>query len=330
MTPPESPKTLLIDWHLPPESGHLTVHLSRPVSWILAALVGLLLVGGLGLARQNRRLKTDVSRMQEDLDAVQSRERELEEAVVDQHHRLQDSAQDIEVLHSVDQQLAQMEIQLDGIDYLAGRLREGMGLPPGSGTWDQAAIATPQGGGPDGAVGVEGARLSLLQRRVVTGMTELLRLQAVLEQRGKARPEAINPLAGLDPRTYTVPANWPARGPVTSPYGWRKFRGLNNFHTGTDISMPLGSGVQATGGGMVLGSGWQPSYGNCVLIQHAQGYSTLYAHLQQTLVQKGQVVKQGDWIGLSGSSGNSTGPHLHYELWKNGMVVDPQPSMDGG
>ena len=136
--------------------------------------------------------------------------------------------------------------------------------------------------------------------------------------------------ANLDPRVYGLPSNWPARGPVTSGYGWRSFRGRANFHSGIDIGLALGTLVQATGAGVVVGSGWQPSYGWCVLIQHAEGYNTLYAHLQSTLAQNGQTVRQGDAIGYSGSSGNSTGPHLHYELWKDGGTVDPRPSMDGG
>lgn len=318
----------MIDWQHHRGERRLSLHLSPGMAWIAGAVLALWLIGGLALLWQNHRLKTELAGVSDDLSEVQSRERDLEDAVVSQHHRLQTDAQDIDELQSVGQQLAQIEIQLDGIDFLANRLREGMGLPPGAGTWDPAAVATPQGG-PDGGANVELARLAMIQRRILAGTTELLKLQAAMERRGEGLAGRRAAAANLDPRVYGLPGNWPARGPVTSAYGWRSFRGRANFHSGIDIGLPLGTGVQATGAGVVLGSGWQPSYGWCVLIQHAEGYSTLYAHLQQTLAQKGQVVKQGDWVGLSGSSGNSTGPHLHYELWKDGGTADPRPSMDG-
>ncbi len=318
----------MIDWQHHPVDRRMSLHLSRGAAWLLGALLALWLVGGLGLLRQNQRLKSELYTAREDLSEVQSRERDLEDAVVNQHHRLQTDAQDIEELQTVELQLAQIEIQLDGIDFLANRLRESLGLPPGSGTWDPAAVATPQGG-PEGGENAESARLSLIRRRILAGTTELLKLQSAMERRGQSLAERRAAADNLDPRVYGLPGNWPARGAVTSGYGWRSFRGRPNFHSGVDVALPLGTGVQATGAGVVLGSGWQPSYGWCVLIQHAEGYSTLYAHLQQTLAQKGQVVKQGDWIGLSGSSGNSTGPHLHYELWKDGATVDPRPGMDG-
>ena len=318
----------MIDWQHHQAERRLSLHLSSGAAWLLGGLLVLWLLGGLGLLRQNQRLKTEISAVQEDLSEVQSREQDLEDAVVSQHHRLQTDAQDIDELQNVGGQLAQIEIQLDGIDFLANRLRESLGLPPGSGTWDPAAVATPQGGR-DGGANAEASRLALVQRRILAGTAELLKLQAAMERRGQRVAARRAAAANLDPRIYGLPGNWPARGSVTSGYGWRSFRGRPNFHSGVDVALPLGTGVQATGAGLVLGSGWQPSYGWCVLIQHADGYSTLYAHLQQTLAQNGQIVKQGDWVGLSGSSGNSTGPHLHYELWKDGATIDPRPSMDG-
>ncbi len=104
---------------------------------------------------------------------------------------------------------------------------------------------------------------------------------------------------------------------------------MPSFHTGIDIAVAYGTPVQATADGIVLGSGWQPGYGWCVLLQHENGYNTLYAHLSALEVARGQVVRQGDVVGMSGSSGTSTGPHLHYEVWHDGQLLDPRPSMDG-
>jgi len=319
----------MINWQHHPSDGSVQLHLSKGLAGLLALLLVAWLVAGGALLLQNGRLKQQVADQEETLAEVRAREKDLEDAVVDQHHRIQTEAQDIEELQSVAQQLAQIELQLDGIDFLANRLREGLGLPPGTGTWDPASVGTPQGG-PDGGANVELQRLALVQRRLLTGTQELLKLQAALSQRHQSLNSRRAAAANLDPRVYGLPSNWPARGTVTSGYGWRSFRGRANFHSGIDIGLPLGTLVQATGAGVVVGSGWQPSYGWCVLIQHAEGYNTLYAHLQSTLAQNGQTVRQGDAIGYSGSSGNSTGPHLHYELWKDGATVDPRPSMDGG
>jgi murein DD-endopeptidase MepM/ murein hydrolase activator NlpD len=87
--------------------------------------------------------------------------------------------------------------------------------------------------------------------------------------------------------------------------------------------------IQSTAPGTVVGSGWQPGFGWCVLIHHPGGYSTLYAHLSALLVEVGDQVALGAPLAYSGSSGNSTGPHLHYEIWKDGRPVDPRPFMDG-
>lgn len=319
----------MFDWQRHPQDGRFHLQFSGTLAGLLAALLGAWLLAGVALLVQNHRLKDALAEQEESLAQAQARERDLEDAVVDQHHRIQTETQDIEELQSVAQQLAQIELQLDGIDFLANRLRDGLGLPPGTGTWDPAAIGTPQGG-PDGGANIELQRLALVQRRLLTGTQELLKLQAAMDRRHQDQSLRRAAAAQLDPLVYGLPANWPARGPVTSGYGWRSFRGRSNFHSGIDIGLPLGTLVLATGAGVVVGSGWQPSYGWCVLIQHAEGYSTLYAHLQNTIAVNGQTVRQGDAIGYSGSSGNSTGPHLHYELWKDGATVDPRSSMDGG
>ena len=166
----------MIDWEHDRAERRMSLHLSSAAAWLLGGILALWLAGGVGLLRQNQKLKAELSGVRDDLSEIQSRESDLEDAVVSQHHRLQTDAQDIEGLQNVEMQLAQIEIQLDGIDFLANRLRESLGLPPGSGTWDPAALATPQGG-PDGGAGAEQARLALIQRRILTGTTELLKLQ---------------------------------------------------------------------------------------------------------------------------------------------------------
>lgn len=120
------------------------------------------------------------------------------------------------------------------------------------------------------------------------------------------------------------PSGRPAWGPITSYFGFRSgFFGMLANHTGVDISLPMGTPVAVTAGGTAVFSGVQSGYGTTVEIRHADGYLTLYGHLLRPLVIPGQSVTRGQIIALSGNSGNSTGPHLHYEIRINGTSVDP-------
>ena len=122
-----------------------------------------------------------------------------------------------------------------------------------------------------------------------------------------------------------TPAGWPVSGSLSSPYGNRSHpvHGGIRFHTGVDISVPPGSKVSATANGIVSFAGWAESSGIVVVVEHGSGFSTAYAHNQKALVTVGQRVVRGDPVALSGSTGVSTGPHVHYEIWKNGRHTDP-------
>ena len=117
----------------------------------------------------------------------------------------------------------------------------------------------------------------------------------------------------------------PAEGPITSPYGYRihPIYGTMRFHSGIDIGAYYGSSILAADSGVVIEAGWIGGYGNTVIIDHGGGYSTLYGHASQLYVHPGQLVQQGEPIAAVGSTGNSTGPHLHFEVRINGDPVDP-------
>ena len=101
-------------------------------------------------------------------------------------------------------------------------------------------------------------------------------------------------------------------------------QGFYTYHTAIDIGVPLGTAVHAADSGYVVVAGWSTvGYGNYIIIDHRNGYRTLYAHLSKFNVQPGQAVNQGDIIGYSGSTGNSTGPHLHLEIELNGVKQNP-------
>lgn len=114
--------------------------------------------------------------------------------------------------------------------------------------------------------------------------------------------------------------SWPARGSITSRYGRR----WGELHTGLDIAVPRGTAVKAADSGVVSFSGWNGGYGYCVIINHKNGYQTLYGHNSKLSVKVGQQVSKGQKIASSGSTGRSTGPHVHFEVRKNGVPQNPQ------
>ena len=118
---------------------------------------------------------------------------------------------------------------------------------------------------------------------------------------------------------------WPAEGEITSPFGWRvhPIFGTQRLHTGIDIGADYGDAIRAADGGVVIHADWMGGYGNAVIIDHGNGISTLYAHNSQLLVDEGQTVAKGQTVARCGSTGYSTGPHLHFEVRQNGSPVNP-------
>jgi murein DD-endopeptidase MepM/ murein hydrolase activator NlpD len=129
-----------------------------------------------------------------------------------------------------------------------------------------------------------------------------------------------------------TPKGWPLIGDVTSFYGKRKHpkTGEEDFHNGIDISASPGNPVTVTADGIVSFSGWNGGSGNLVVVEHGFEYSTFYAHNKINAVKVSQRVRKGDIVAYVGSTGNTTGPHLHYEVWKNDSPVNPKPFIEGG
>jgi murein DD-endopeptidase MepM/ murein hydrolase activator NlpD len=118
----------------------------------------------------------------------------------------------------------------------------------------------------------------------------------------------------------------PAAGVITSTFGWRSdpFLGTSKFHTGLDIAAPTGTPVHSADSGVVVYSQLYAGYGNVVVVKHANGLFTLYAHNDRLLVKKGDYVATGQPLSLIGSTGRATGPHLHFEVHYNSHYVDPK------
>lgn len=125
-----------------------------------------------------------------------------------------------------------------------------------------------------------------------------------------------------------MPSIWPVAGAIRTGFGMRRNPfGLNSteFHKGQDISAPYGAPVFATADGVVATACWHKGYGNAVYVDHGNGISTRYGHLSRIDVAEGQTIKRGDQLGLVGSTGRSTGPHLHYEVRLDGQATNPIP-----
>lgn len=118
---------------------------------------------------------------------------------------------------------------------------------------------------------------------------------------------------------------------LTSRFGMRvhPITGVTKSHTGIDIGAESGATIVAADGGTVVLAGVNSGYGNCVMIDHGNGYKTLYAHMSSIAVTNGQAVTKGDTVGYVGSTGLSTGPHCHYEVWKDGSRIDPEQFYSG-
>ena len=159
--------------------------------------------------------------------------------------------------------------------------------------------------------------------------------EAAAERRRLAAQAALNnnPANVASGRAVVQPSggamNWPLPGrfTVSSGYGNRRhpISGRGEFHTGIDLPAPSGTTIVAADSGMVVVSGRMGGYGNTVVIDHGNGLSTLYAHNSRNLVSEGQWVNRGDPVALVGSTGVSTGPHLHFEVRRNGGHINPGP-----
>ena len=205
---------------------------------------------------------------------------------------------------------AEMEVQRQVLNQLNHRVQvvenTSRQLAEKSGVVNNEGQAHGSAGGP--AVPLDEAGLSALENKMKHLEQDLQVYEAVLRERG------------------FTPSIWPVNGKLESGFGVRRnpFGGSSSeFHTGQDIEVPLGTSVVAGAKGTVTFAGWQHGYGQIVVIDHGGGLTTRYGHLSELGVELGQEVSRGEFIGRAGSTGRSTGPHLHYEVRINDEPVDP-------
>lgn len=184
-----------------------------------------------------------------------------------------------------------------------------------------------------------------LQARLVEIEDKLLDMQDLLDKKGINKDLAIGGEYIPDDRwslsymdfmekdindlfqiMQSTPFGKPIKASINSGYGYRKdpFAKKYAFHSGIDFDASLNQPIVATADGVVKHAGWYQSYGKTIIVKHKNGYETLYGHLNSLKVKKGEKVTTGQLIGNAGSTGRSTGPHLHYEIIKNGKKVNPR------
>ena len=230
-----------------------------------------------------------------------------------------------------------LQDQTDQLAQMENELRRLSGLAPAEDAAADGEAAAPEGGGesesahtgqggpyiqPD--VRNVGLALNNVEKELGKRKASLEHLREQLkEQQAQMGPLGLGMAGIVIPGvSSTTPSIWPTDGVVSSPYGLR-WNG-SDFHPGMDIANDMGTPIVATADGIVSVAGWNSGgYGNMVDIDHGNGITTRYAHASQVVVSAGQHVRRGQLIAYMGSTGFSTGPHVHYEVRINGQAVNP-------
>jgi len=213
-------------------------------------------------------------------------------------------------------------LELETLDSEVEDLRERAGLPDNRSSARPASGDRPQGGVAQAADAKD--LFDLAQSRMPQIDTKL---------EAQVRPALESTLAEEAAQAAALPNAKPLKGDmeVTSEFGLRRnpFGGFSyEMHSGIDFRGPVGTPIYATADGVVVKAEYSGGYGQHVVIDHGYSYETLYAHMSDMAVQAGDRVQRGDLIGELGSSGRSSGPHLHYEVHRNGQPVNPRYYLD--
>ena len=223
-----------------------------------------------------------------------------------------------EQILQVSKKAAALQQDLDRLHRSEDGLRALVGAPPAAEdeTLQEGTSAPTGGEAHDLTTADLGEALAMIEARLVTRRTSL---DLLAESMRESFPGAGS--FASDDAPHTTPSIWPTAGYVSSPYGLRF--GGSEFHQGVDIAAEIGTPIVATADGVVTAAGWNGGYGNMVDVDHGGGIVTRYGHASAVAVTVGQQVRRGQTIAYVGSTGRSTGPHLHYEVRVNGQPVNP-------
>jgi murein DD-endopeptidase MepM/ murein hydrolase activator NlpD len=231
----------------------------------------------------------------------------------------EETSEQREQIRTYSERMQQLAEGLARIGEFDRKLRVIANLEPGTGS-PLAGIGGIEGDDLSG--GFAGLTRARRHERMVGSLD---RLEEATSQEEASLEALIRHLEGQSARLAATPSIAPTKGWVTSKFGYRTspFTGHREFHQGLDVAGRQDTPIVASGDGRVRLSGTHGGLGNAVVLQHGYGVETVYGHLAQTLVKAGDRVKRGDRIGLMGSTGRSTGPHLHYQVNVNGVAVNP-------
>jgi septal ring factor EnvC (AmiA/AmiB activator) len=281
----------------------LTVSVRLVLALGCAALTVPALVGVAAAAWKAEESASTLQARQRALEVENASYREATEALTGQIESLQSAIVDLGVQSTIDPSLARAMDRLPAF-VKARAMGGGTAVNESPKSQELYVKALSALTGPEDTFGLLRTLLESLESR-------LLAVQGFVERR--------NALAAA------TPSLWPARGWLTSSMGHRKdpMSGVDDFHAGLDIAAERGTSVYATAEGTVSEAGYRNAYGNLIVLDHGFGIQTRYGHLSKVLVRQGDPVKRGDVIGLVGSTGRATGPHLHYEVVANGILLNP-------
>ena len=249
-------------------------------------------------------------------------------------YQLQVAAADVRALQS---RTAEQQTQLRSIDKQADALARQLRDVQKENAEIKRLIGADRGGHKQHVfVAVPGAASAADFAAVQTRLRELARASAATSadaqrlQRVAMRVLNLRRMASIahERMLAAIPSLNPVGGGIAASFGWRT-NPWHEFHKGLDLEANYGTPVHATAAGTVASAGWDGGFGLKVDIDHGNGYHTWYAHLSRAQVSPGQRVTKGQLIALSGSSGESTGPHLHYQLMYDGQPIDPEPFLRG-
>jgi murein DD-endopeptidase MepM/ murein hydrolase activator NlpD len=218
--------------------------------------------------------------------------------------------------------------QLSNMREINGRLRMMLGLDSPKPSPSSSGLGGKEESDPATAPGMGGER-AFGDRSFSEVASQLSDQLAWLKQEALNQEHHMQELAGVvgekKVQWAATPSIWPVRGWVSSKFGHRisPFTGQDTMHGGIDISAPMSTPVLASAAGTVVVAEFEAGLGNAVIVSHGYGVRTTYGHLAKIKVMPGQSVKRGDVVGWVGSTGLSTGPHLHYEVEHKGSSVDP-------
>ncbi len=168
--------------------------------------------------------------------------------------------------------------------------------------------------------------ISLDINTIEIAQARLTDLENAIHKKKKSIIQLLKKTQQFRSRFASTPSIWPVDGRILSDFGWRRhpIKRRRSYHKGIDIPSAIGAPVKASADGRISYSGYAGSFGNTIVINHGFGYKTLYAHCLQRLVKKNETVKKGQIIAQVGSTGLSTGAHLHYEVHKWRKRIDPK------